>query len=184
MARVPLKRTTETARATGSTAGEGDHVAQVDVHAGLQGAALAVHHVCVKGLAAGGAKGEAIFVYWDDTAVAEYGEVLAEAELRDADLVEKVRAAVAVEGLGQGCEDGVVVLGVAAELGDSLCDQDVEPVEALGLVAVDTVVRLAEDGADGQRGRARAQDAGFLLLEGWVVAAALQVLARPTAGRR
>lgn len=110
------------------------------------------------------AQADAVFVYGDDAAVAQDGKLLAEAELRDANLIHKVGPGGAVERLCERVEDGVVVLGIAAELGDCLGDQHVEPVEAFRLVAVDVVVRLAQDGSDGQR-RGAPEDCGLLPVE-------------------
>lgn len=56
------------------------------------------------------------------------------------------------------------MLGVAAELGDCLGDQNVEPVETFRLVAVDVVIRLAQDGSDGQR-RGAPEDGGLFPVE-------------------
>ncbi|TLS29079.1 hypothetical protein PpBr36_00526 [Pyricularia pennisetigena] len=163
MASVPLKRTTETARATGSTASEGYHVAQVHVHASLQGATVAGRHVCIKSLPR--PKVKAILVYGDDAAVAKYWKVFAQAELGDADLVEEARAAGAIEGLCQGGQDSIVVLGIAAKLSNSLRHQHIEPVQALGLVAFNSVVCLVEDRAYGQGRWAGSEYAGFLPIE-------------------
>lgn len=63
------------------------------------------------------------------------------------------------------------MLGIAAELGDSLGYQNVEPVEAFRLVAVDVVVRLAQDGSDGQR-RGAPEDGRLLSVQGLAVALA------------
>lgn len=67
------------------------------------------------------------------------------------------------------------MLGVTAKLGNGLGDEDVKPVQALGLVAVDLVVGLMEDRADGEGRRSGAEDAGLLFVEGrvllWMLAA-------------
>lgn len=110
------------------------------------------------------AQADAVFVYRDDAAVAQDGKLLAEAELRDANLIHKVGPGGAVERLCERVEDGIVVLGVAAELGDGLGDQHVEPVEAFRLVAVDVVVRLAQDGSNSQR-RGAPEDGGLFPVE-------------------
>lgn len=57
------------------------------------------------------------------------------------------------------------MLGIGAKLRDRLRDQDVEPVETFGLVPINVVVRLAQDGRRGQ-GRGVPQDAGALPIEG------------------
>ena len=44
-------------------------------------------------------------------------------------------------------------MGVAAELGDSLSDEDIEPVERLGLVTINIVICLVENGGYGEGGR-------------------------------
>lgn len=90
--------------------------------------------------------------YGDDAAVGEDGEFLAEVYFGDADGVEVVWAFVAVEGGVEGGEDDLVLLGVVSELGDCLGDEDVEPVEGFGLVALDVVVGFGEDGGGGEGG--------------------------------
>lgn len=82
----------------------------------------------------------AIVVNGDDAAVAEDGEVFAEAEFCDFDLVEEIRSRSSVQSAGQRGQNRVVVLCVSAELGDGLSDEDIEPIERLGLMRVDIVV--------------------------------------------
>lgn len=69
-----------------------------------------------------------IVVYRVHAAIAEDGEILAEADFRDLDAGEKIRFLRAIEHVGQGGENGVVVVGVIPELRDRLRDQHVEPV--------------------------------------------------------
>ena len=42
------------------------------------------------------------------------------------------------------------MLCIAAELGDCLRNEHIEPIETLGLMALDIVVCLAQNGADGE----------------------------------
>lgn len=57
------------------------------------------------------------------------------------------------------------MLGICPELCDGLRDEDVKPVQAFGLVRIDIVVCLAEDGVCGQ-GRRVAEDGGTFLVQG------------------
>lgn len=109
-------------------------------------------------------------------AVAEDGEVLAEADLRDLDGRQNIRFVRAIEDLGQGCQNRIVVMGVVPELRDGLGDEHVEPVQRLGLVGVDIVVRLGQNRGRGQarRGaedvvRCRSLVAKFQRGRGWRV---------------
>ena len=88
-----------------------------------------------------------------DAAVAEDGEFLAQVDFRDLDVREEAGFLGAVEDVGQRGEDGVVIVGVVAELGDGLGDQHVEPVEGFGLVRVHVVVGFGEDRGGREAGR-------------------------------
>ena len=83
-----------------------------------------------------------------DAAVAEDGELVAQGNLGDADGANPVGLGARVEDVGQRGEDGIVVAGVGAQLGNGLRNQHIEPVEALGQVALDVVVRFGEDGGN------------------------------------
>jgi hypothetical protein len=111
-------------------------------------------------------KGKTVFVDGDDPAVAEDGEVVTQRQLGDLYLVQEIRPDGAVQGFGERSEDGIVVLRVGPELRDGLCDEDVEPVERLGLVGIDLVVGFVEDGVNRECRRGGAKDGGFLLGEG------------------
>lgn len=111
------------------------------------------------------AQADAVFVDRNNATIAKDGKLFAQAELRDANLVDKVRPGRPVQGFGEGIENGIVMLSVAAKLSNRLRYQHVEPVQAFRLVAVDVVVRLAQDGSDGQRRRVP-QDGGLLAVQG------------------
>ena len=81
-----------------------------------------------------------------DAAVAEDGELIAQSDLGDADLANPVRFAAGVQDVSETRQDRAVLSCISAQLGNRLGDQHVEPVQALGLVAFDIVVRLREDG--------------------------------------
>lgn len=57
------------------------------------------------------------------------------------------------------------MLSIASELGDSLSNQDVEPIQAFGLVAVDVVVCFIEDSRSSQ-GRGISKHARAFSIEG------------------
>ena len=73
-------------------------------------------------------------------AVAEDWEVVAEIDFGDGDAGEEIWFLRAVEGGSQGRENRVILVGVISELGDCLGNQDVEPIERLGLVRIHVVV--------------------------------------------
>ncbi len=115
--------------------GEGYKVGEVEVHAGLEAGVVGV-------------------VVDDrvDAAVAEDGELVAEGDFGDGDGGEEGRFRGPVEEGREGGEDGGVGVRVAAELGDGLGGEHVEPVEGLGLVGVNVVVSFCKDGGRGWRG--------------------------------
>lgn len=88
-----------------------------------------------------------------DTAVAEDGEFLAQVDLRDLDVGKEAGLLRAIEDVGQGGEDGVVMVGIVSELSNGLRNQHVEPVEGLGLVGVDVIVGLGENSCGREAGR-------------------------------
>lgn len=67
-------------------------------------------------------------------AIAQYGKVLTQIDLSDLYGGEEVGFLRAIQDICQGGEDGLVLLSILAELSYSLCDQDVEPVQGLGLM--------------------------------------------------
>lgn len=63
-----------------------------------------------------------------DAAVAEDGEFFSQTYFRDADVGEEIWFLGPVEDGGEGGEDGVIVVGVGAELREGLGDEYIEPV--------------------------------------------------------
>ena len=86
-------------------------------------------------------------------AVAEDRKFFAETDFIDFDRGKEIWFLGSVEDVGQGGENGIVVVGVGAELGDRLGNEHVEPVQTLRLMRVDVVVRLAQDRCCGESGR-------------------------------
>lgn len=139
---------------------ESDDVAEIDIHTSLEPAlahtttALAPCWTspCSSGLSMAVRSGQdsAVLVDRDNAAVGEDGKLLAQRYVGDADLVEKVRATSAVQGAGKRVEDGVVLQSVGSELSNGLSNQDVEPVQTLGLVAVNIVIRLCQNLLSGE----------------------------------
>ena len=122
---------------------QGNDIVEVDVHAGLKLGPI----VC-------GAVSHRMHA-----TVAEDGVLLAQADLRDFDRGEEIGFLGPIEEVGQGGEDGFVFVGVLTELGNGLGYEHVEPVERFGLVGIDVVVGLREDGRGVEEG-GRAQPIG------------------------
>lgn len=140
---------------------EGQRVGEVDIHAGLQPCALHAVTPIARARAytsnAAATRPTVIVIVLpcvrdgDDAAVAQEGELVAEADLGDADVVEPGGLAVRVEERAEGGDDGVVAGGVGAKLRDGLGDEHVEPVDGLGRVVGRIVVGLAKDERGGER---------------------------------
>ena len=93
-----------------------DEIAQIDIHSRLQPRPIRARGVIL---------GVLNRMY---TAVAQDRKFLAQADFRDADIREKIWFLCPVQDASERGEDGVVVMGVRAELGNCLGDEHVEPV--------------------------------------------------------
>lgn len=83
-----------------------------------------------------------VVVYGVNAAIAKDGEILAEGDFGDFDAGEEIWFLGAIEEVGEGGENCIVVIGVIPKLCNGLCDENVEPVQRLWLVGVDVVVCL------------------------------------------
>lgn len=126
---------------------QGDEIAQVHVHPCLQPRPLGP--VCIA----------IIIIHGMDPAIAQNREFLPETDLRHLDIRQKARFLLPVQDTGQRLQNRVVVMCVVPELRDRLRNQDVKPVQTLGLVGVDIVIRLGEDRSGSQSWRGP-QDVG------------------------
>lgn len=75
-----------------------------------------------------------IVVYRVNAAIAQDGKILAEADFGDFDAGEEVRFLSAVEEIGEGCKNRIIVIRVFPKLCNRLCNENVEPVERFWLV--------------------------------------------------
>ena len=69
-----------------------------------------------------------------NAAIAQDGEILAEANFGDFDAREEIRFLSAVEEIGKGCENCIIVIRVSPKLCNRLCNENVKPVERFWLV--------------------------------------------------
>ena len=100
------------------------------------------------------------------SAIAENRIFLPQVNLRDLDALQKLRLLRPVEQSSQRGQDRIIGMGVRAELRDRLRDEDVEPVQGLGLVRMRVVVRLRQDRGRGGRGGFVAEGRHSLVVTG------------------
>jgi len=79
-----------------------------------------------------------------NSAVTQDRKFLAKTDLCDFDIRDEIRFLGPIQDSRQTGEYGIVVMGIVSELRNRLRDQDIEPVQTLGLVGVDVVVCLAQ----------------------------------------
>ena len=94
-----------------------------------------------------------------DPTVAQNRKLLPQADLRHFDIRQEARFLLPVQDTGQRLQNRVVIMCIVPELRNGLCNQDVKPVQTLGLVGVDIVVRFRENRSGSQSWRGP-QDVG------------------------
>ena len=79
-----------------------------------------------------------------DSAVAENWEIFPQTDLCDFDTRQKIRFLWAIQYVGEGGENGFILMSIGSELRYCLRDQNIEPIKRLGLMGVDVIIGFGE----------------------------------------